>query len=224
MKIKFTDNKRSSLIFRDSSVDEDEYERLLKRSYKGEELSELYDTPLYYVFDTVYKYLNYPVDDEWFIAPEILKDDAKMKELYNIIREDIVDKLNDDLEDLEYKLNRDDFNKIKEIFNIRYSFRDDDYYEDIDESELSEDYKPSNEKPSEENEDISYVGKTCQEFLKENESKIEKDDPKYYLLKMALNEDKGWAYIKKVERLKGDIELDVVTPKNVKKLTKYIKE
>lgn len=234
MKLKFTDSKKCNLIFKDDKgamvLTEDVYEHLLRKAYKGTALGDFYDlnSVCSDIFDNVYTALGYPTDTTWFIHPDVLRDNDKMKALYEAVREDVIEKLNEDDEDLRYRLRSDEnFESMKDIFNIRYTFIDkkyikDDFTEESDDEILEgegvdEDEENSGQDELEEGED-KLLNSTCKEYLEEFEKKLKKTDPRYYLIEMALGKSKGWAYIKKAEDLKGDPERDVVTPKNAKKI------
>ena len=115
--------------------------------------------------------------------------------------------------------------KVKDNFE-----EDPDYNEDINEDdldlgepedkEINEDNVDLSEYDGFEKEDYHLIGSECKEFLEDYEKKTKKNTPRYYLILMALGKDKGWAYIKNPKELKGQIELDVVTPKNAKKIIK----
>lgn len=224
---------------------EDEYDRLLNKAYKGKELGDFYDLnyKLANIFEEVYNDLNYPLDSDWFISESVLKDDSKMKDLYEAVRDRVIEALNNN----ELKLDNRDHDTLKDIFNIKYTFVDRKYVKDDFEAdpdykndEVSEDegvseddlqeVANSNEiseddlKDPEEEENYKLINSTCKEYLEEFENKIKKTDPKWYLIQMALDKDKGWAYIKDPEKLRGEVELDVVTPKNAKKILKMAKE
>lgn len=240
MKLKFTDAKQYNLILKDAEANkspiiktEEEYEELLNKSYKGKELATIYDDihwSLSDLFDEVYRDLGYPGRTKWFIDPEILRDDAKMKVLYEAVRDSILDKFNsgDIYRDPYDNLGPEAYDKLKNIFKIKYTFEDREYLLDEPEfkpdttSELEEEYNNLlEEQKDEENKDEGkLVNSTCKEFLEAYENKVDKKDPKWYLIQIALNKDKGWAYIKKPEDLQGNVELDVVTPKTAKKIIK----
>ena len=239
LKLKFTDSKSSKLIFRDYEYDEkgcpvfyteEAYENLLNKSYRGKELSDFYELNnlLGDLLDEVYDEFNYPRNTDWFIDPEVLKDDSKMKKLYEEIRSRVLKGLNDGTLDYDYKVYPEDRDKLKDIFRIKYTFEDRKYLLDEPEfkpdttSELEEEYnKLLEEQKDEENKDEGkLVNSTCKEFLEAYENKVDKKEPKWYLIQIALNKDKGWAYIKKPEDLQGNVEIDVVTPKTAKKIIK----
>lgn len=224
MKIKFTDSKQYNIILKDA-LTEEQYEKLVNKSHKGEELASFYELPsgkLNDLFDDTLKELGYPIDDDWFISPEVLEDNAKMDKLYKAVRTKVLNILNDEVynEDLYSELGYNDYKTLKNLFKIQYAFKDrlyvtdDNIFEEMEEEETSKD--------KEDEEDARLLNATCKEYLEDYESKIDKKDPKWYLIQMALNKDKGWAYIKNAKELKGDVELDVVTPKNAKKLMKEI--
>lgn len=239
-KIKFLDSKSSKVVLKDTY--EDEYDRLLNKAYKGKELGDFYDLnyKLSDIFEEVYNDLNYPLDSDWFISETVLKDDSKMKDLYEAVRDRVIEALNNN----ELYLDNRDHDTLKDIFNIKYTFGDRKYVKDyfvadpdynsnsdgdISEDDLQE-VANSNEvseddlKDPEEEENHKLINSTCKEYLEEFENKVEKTDPKWYLIQMALDKDKGWAYIKDPEKLRGEVELDVVTPKNAKKILKMAKE
>ena len=227
MKINFTDSKQYNLIFKDEQgamvLTEDAYEKLLNRAYKGYELGEYYELPdekLNGIFEDTYDELGYPRDTTWFIHPDVLRDDAKMKALYSGIRTKVLNILNDDVynEDLFNSLIVEDYNKLKKLFSIRYTFTDGIYLAD-DDDEIGDLFDDPEEEEDDDSDD-KFINSTCKEFLEEYENKLKKTDPRYYLIQMALNKDKGWAYIKKAKELKGNPELDVVTSKNAKKIMK----
>lgn len=226
-KINFTDSKQYNLIFKDAKGDmvltEKAYENLLNKAYKGKELSEYYEIPdetLNEIFEDSYDELGYPRDTTWFIHPEILRDDAKMKALYSAVRQKVLDLLNDDYsnEELFNSLITEDYNSLKQLFNIKYTFTDNSYIADDEFDELEAESEEEENSEEEDENDDKFINSTCKEFLEEYENKLEKTDPRYYLLLMALDKNKGWAYIKKAEDLKGSPELDVVTSKNAKKI------
>lgn len=228
MKIRFTDSKKCNLIFKDAEGDmiltEDAYERLLNKAYKGNELADFYELDPYCsdIFEEAYKSLGYSLDTTWFIHPDVLRDDSKMKALYELVREDVLEKLNEDDDDLKYRLRGNRFSDLKDIFKIKYTFTDKKFLKDDDESEFEA--SPSSEASGGDEDDIikesEDVNLTCKEYLEKKSQEVDKKSPKYYLIQMALNKDKGWAYIKKASNLKGDPEVDVVTAKNAKKILK----
>ncbi len=221
MKIKFTDSKQYNIIFKDA-LTEEQYEKLVNKSNKGEELASFYELPsgkLNDLFDDTLKELGYPIDDNWFISPEVLQDSSKMDKLYKAVRTKVLNILNDEVynEDLYSELGYDDYKTLKNLFKIQYAFKDRLYVTD---DNIFEEFEQAEEDEESEKEDTDnkLLNATCQEYLEEFENKIDKKDPKWYLIQMALNKDKNWAYIKKADELKGDPELDIVTPKRAKKM------
>ena len=238
MKIKFTDTKKSNLIFKDYDYKgeydeegnpviytEEAYEGLLNKAYKGRELADFYEIAslLCDLLDEVYDDLGYPRNTTWFIDPEVLKDDAKMKKLYETLRQRVLDELNSGNIDYDYNLRPEQHDDLKKIFKLKYTFEDRKYVKDAEfEEELEEAEENSNNKSDEdpEEDEGKFLNATCKEFLEEYEDKIDKKDPRWYLIQMALDKDKGWAYIKEAKNLKGEVDLDVVTPKNAKTILK----
>lgn len=226
MKLKFTDSKKYNLIFKDAEGDmvltESAYENLLRKAYKGYPLSDFYDLSdvCSDIFERAYDSLGYPRDTTWFIHPDVLRDDSKMKALYELVRADVIEKLNEDDEELKYRLrNYGKFEDLKDIFNIRYTFIDKKYLKDDDldwEDLESDDDETESGKDEEEKGEEKLINATCKEFLEEYENKLKKNDPRYYLIEMALGKNKGWAYIKK--ELGDNPERNIVTPKNAKKI------
>lgn len=84
------DNKK---IFDD--MESDEYERLLKYAPHSNVLGRVYYSSEFAkeLFDDVYSRLGYPQDEKWIIAPEVLRDDAKMEKLYSTLREAVISEL-----------------------------------------------------------------------------------------------------------------------------------
>ena len=108
------------------SISEAEYEALIRHTAHGEllDMYEVGSEKAEQIFERGCKELKLPEDPEWIIAPEILKNDEIMNELYNELRKEVIAELNDDefAFDTAYDKHYGEHGgteRIMDIFNIR---------------------------------------------------------------------------------------------------------
>ena len=117
-------NNSNGTILTEAMSDED-YNRLFDSTTYGNKLSDFYDLSerCGEIFESTYQSLGYPMDDEWIIAPEILKDDNKVTELYNAVRKNVVDILNNGSRDeLDDGHHGDVIGTLIDLFDINQVF------------------------------------------------------------------------------------------------------
>lgn len=117
-------NNSNGTILTEAMSDED-YNRLFDSTTYGNKLSDFYDLSARCgeIFESTYESLGYPMDDEWIIAPEILKDDNKVTELYNAVRKNVVDILNNGSRDeLDDGHHGDVIGTLIDLFDINQVF------------------------------------------------------------------------------------------------------
>ena len=106
-------------------MSDEDYNRLFDSTTYGNKLSDFYDLSARCgeIFESTYQSLGYPMDDEWIIAPEILKDDNKVTELYNAVRKNVVDILNNGSRDeLDDGHHGDVIGTLIDLFDIHQVF------------------------------------------------------------------------------------------------------
>jgi len=106
-------------------MSDEEYNKLFDSTTYGNKLSDFYDLSARCgeIFESTYESLGYPMDDEWIIAPEILKDDNKVTELYNAVRKNVVDILNNGSRDeLDDGHHGDVIGTLIDLFDIHQVF------------------------------------------------------------------------------------------------------
>ena len=112
-------------IDNEEPMSDEDYNRLFDSTTYGSKLGEFYDLSARCgeIFESTYESLGYPIDDEWIIAPEILKDDNKVTELYNAVRKNVVDILNNGSRDeLDDGHHGDVIGTLIDLFDINQIF------------------------------------------------------------------------------------------------------
>ncbi len=107
------------------SISEAEYEALIRHAAHGE-LLDMYDISAASaeLFEDVYNYLALPKDEEWIVAPEVLKEDISMEKLYSTLRSAIISEMKEN--EYVFDTNHDKHygehkgtEEIMKIFNIK---------------------------------------------------------------------------------------------------------
>lgn len=127
---RFMSKQKKDTKLKDEEVSEDEYERLVQKSSHPEILN-FYDLSFECgeIVEKALKKLDLPIDGDWAITPEILKDNDTMDALYNEIRTQLVSLANDGLLNERFDTSRDrhygtheTVDKIKSMFNLKAKF------------------------------------------------------------------------------------------------------
>lgn len=119
----FNTNSNGTILT--EAMSDDDYNKLFDSTTYGNKLGEFYDLSgrCGEIFESTYQSLGYPMDDEWIIAPEILKDDNKVTELYNAVRKNVVDILNNGSRDeLDDGHHGDVIGTLIDLFDINQVF------------------------------------------------------------------------------------------------------
>lgn len=116
---------------KDESISEQEYENLVNRAKHGEILNMYEVSPAgAEMFQDVYNYLSLPKDEEWIVAPEVLKDDKSMEKLYNTLKEAVISELKEnpyvfDTEHDKHYGEHKGTEEVMKMFDIKINFVED---------------------------------------------------------------------------------------------------